>query len=350
MPPRAVILGCAGTRLSAEEARFFADNDPFGFILFARNVDSPAQLRALTNSLRQAVGRAEAPVLIDQEGGRVARLRAPRWREAPAAEIFGRLYRHDPDGACEAVRLNALLLAAELQECGIDVDCAPVLDLRRPEGHEVIGDRAFSDEVDAVVALGGAMAEGLMQGGVTPVGKHVPGHGRAPVDSHLELPRVRDSHATLADSDFRCFQALNGLPWMMTAHVVYEALDKTRPATTSPAVIAEVIRGEIGFDGVLVSDDLSMQALSGDFERRTADALEAGCDLALHCNGEMEEMRAVCRAAPSLSADASRRIETGRARVAAAQKSNGDEAGRTGPETVDQAEIQQRLDALLQAA
>ncbi len=306
--PCAVVLGCSGPRLTAEERRFFAEADPVGFILFARNCESPEQVQILVDSLRETVGRAEAPVLIDQEGGRVARLKPPHWRAAPAPATFGRLAESDAEAAARAAWLNARLLALDLAALGITVDCTPVLDLRLPEGHAVIGDRAFADDPARVARLGARVCAGLEAGGVLPVVKHVPGHGRARVDSHLDLPVVEAPRDVLEASDFRPFAALRDAPWAMTAHVVYSALDSDRPATTSPQVIAEVIRGHIGFDGVLVSDDLSMQALRGDLRSRTRAALAAGCDLVLHCNGDPAEMTAVVEAAAPLYEAAARRL------------------------------------------
>jgi len=306
--PRAVVLGCSGPRLDEAERRLFAEADPLGFILFARNCESPEQVKALVDSLRAAVGRADAPVLIDQEGGRVARLKPPHWRAAPAPAAFGRLAAVDEESAARAAWLNARLLAFDLAALGITVDCTPVLDLRLPEGHAVIGDRAFADDPTLVARLGGRVRAGLEAGGVLPVVKHIPGHGRARVDSHLELPVVDTPRDVLEATDFQPFAALHDAPWAMTAHVVYSALDPDRPATTSPRVIAEVIRGQIGFDGVLVSDDLSMQALRGDLGARTRAALAAGCDLALHCNGDLAEMTAVAEAAAPVFEAAARRL------------------------------------------
>lgn len=334
MPPSAVIFGCAGHRPTDTERRFFREADPLGFILFARNCDTPDQLHGLVEDLRETVGRADAPVLIDQEGGRVARLRPPHWRAAPPAAVFGEIAGRDPVAACEAVRLNARLLAAELAELGISVDCAPLLDLRLPETHDVIGDRSFGEIPDLVATLGRAACEGFLAGGVMPVVKHIPGHGRATVDSHHDSPVVEAPLATLRETDFRVFRALNDAPWAMTAHVVYSAVDPNRPATTSATVIDEVIRGDIGFQGVLVSDDLSMQALSGGLAERTRDALAAGCDIALHCNGRMEEMEAVAAAASPLSAAAMDRLAAAAARLG--------DAGR-----VETAALAERLDTLL---
>lgn len=337
MTVNAAIFGCEGLTLSDWEAGFFREADPYGFILFARNCADPAQVSALVAGLRGCVGRADAPVLIDQEGGRVARLRPPHWRAAPPAGAFGALARRDPERARDAVRLNARLLAAELVRLGITVDCLPVLDLPTPGGHEVIGDRAFGGDPDVVALLGRACCEGLLEGGVLPVIKHIPGHGRATVDSHHRLPVVDAPRAALEAHDFRPFAALADQPWAMTAHVVYSAIDGERPATLSPTVIAEVIRGHMGFDGMLVSDDISMQALSGDIGARAAAALEAGCDVVLHCNGKRAEMRAVAEAVAPMSAAAQRRAARAQARLSPA-------AGG------DMADMTARLDALLGAA
>ena len=307
---RAVVLGCAGPALGADEAAFLREADPLGFILFARNCESPAQVRALVTALRESVGRAEAPVLIDQEGGRVARLRPPHWRAAPAAACFGDLAATDPDRAARAAWINARLIAADLADLGITVNCAPVLDLARPETHAVIGDRALAGDPETVAALGRAVCAGLLAGGVLPVAKHLPGHGRARVDSHAALPIIEADAETLAGSDFVPFTALaEAAPWAMTAHAVYTALDPDRPATLSPGVIAGTLRERIGFSGVLISDDLSMKALSGDLATRAAEALAAGCDLVLHCNGDRAEMAAVVAGCAEVTPAARARLD-----------------------------------------
>lgn len=304
MAPRAVILGCQGVELGAEERRFLAAADPWGFILFARNVADAGQLRRLTGALRDAVGRA-APVMIDQEGGRVARLRAP-WREwLPALDECAR--QPDATRAAVAMRLRYRLIAAELAALGIDVNAAPVLDLVAPGTNAIIRNRAYGSDPEAVAAIGRAVAEGLLAGGVLPVMKHVPGHGRATVDSHLALPRVAATRAELA-ADFAPFRALADLPMAMTAHVVFEAIDAEAPATLSPAVVG-LIRGEIGFDGLLMTDDLSMRALEGDFGLRAERALAAGVDMLLHCNGDAAEAARVAAAAPRLAGRAAARAE-----------------------------------------
>ncbi|MGE5546353.1 MAG: beta-N-acetylhexosaminidase [Solirubrobacterales bacterium] len=304
----AAIFGCAGHVLTDAERAFFTRVNPLGFILFARNVDTPDQVRALVADLRASVGRADAPVLIDQEGGRVQRLRPPHWRKAPPGEPFANLAGRDLAAAKEALRLNFRLIGRELADLGIDVDCAPVLDVPIAGAHDVIGDRAYGRTPDRVAELGRAVCEGLLDEGVLPIVKHIPGHGRAMVDSHLALPVVEASRAELEAQDFPPFRALNDAPWAMTAHVVYKAIDPSAPATTSAKVIGEIIRGVIGFEGVLVSDDLSMKALGGSFEDRTRAALDAGCDVVLHCNGDMGEMQAIASAVRPLTEIAQERI------------------------------------------
>ncbi len=334
MTPNAVIFGCEGPVLSDWEREFFSDHNPLGFILFARNCETPEQIRALVAALRASIDRAEAPVLIDQEGGRIARLKPPPWRAAPAPARFGLIAGRDRERAHEAVRLNARLIAADLMDLEVTVDCAPTLDLPVPGADAVIGDRAFCADAETVADLGGAFCEGLLAGGVLPVIKHMPGHGRARVDSHLKMPVVETARAELEVSDFRPFAALADAPWAMTGHVVYAAFDPDNPATMSRTVIDEVIRGLIGFDGVLVTDDLSMGALAGDFTERAAAALEAGCDLVLHCNGEPGEMTEVARGVTPLSAEAERRLAAAALRPAA-------------PEAVDGATLTARLERLL---
>jgi beta-N-acetylhexosaminidase len=314
-PCRAAIVGIAGTGLGPEERRLIAAHDPLGFILFARNCAAPGQVRALIADLRATVGRADAPVLIDQEGGRVARLRPPRWPEQPPARALGRLAEADPEAGREAAWLHARLLAADLAPLGITVDCAPVLDLAWPGRTAAIGDRAFSADPKIVALLGQAALEGFLAGGVLPVIKHLPGHGRARVDSHLALPVVRASRQELAASDWRPFAACRDAPLGMTAHVLYPALDPESPATHSARIIEEVIRGAIGFQSLLLSDDLSMQALGGRLGERCARALAAGCDVALHCNGDLAEMAEVLTAAGPLTAAAAARLERALARL-----------------------------------
>lgn len=310
------ILGLAGLTLSDEEKALFRAADPAGYILFKRNVDTPDQVRALTRSLRDLAGR-DLPILIDQEGGRVARLRPPHWPEYPAGQVFDLLYEKAPVTAIEAARLNALALAAMLRGLGITVDCLPLLDVRDPEGHDIIGDRSYGAQPMKVAALGRATLDGLRQGGVCGVVKHIPGHGRARADSHLELPIVDASREAL-ERDFEPFRTLSAAPMAMTAHVTYTALDPNRCATLSPTVIA-LIRNDIGFGGLLMSDDLGMHALGApeaggyppgsnalqDFGARAIASLDAGCDIALHCSGDFGEMRAICEAVPAIT-DAAR--------------------------------------------
>ena len=305
---QAVIYGAAGLVLTKDEAAFFRDADPWGFILFARNIGDADQVRALTDDLREAVGR-NAPVLIDQEGGRVARLRPPLVPTRPAMDRFGELAKLDPAAAEEAAFLGARLIAEDCRTLGIDVDCAPVLDVRGPDTHDAIGDRALARDPQTVMRLGRAVADGLMAGGCLPVVKHAPGQGRAMADSHLELPRVAAPLVELEQVDFPPFRALADLPLAMTTHIVFEALDPDRPCTQSPIVIGETIRGRLGFDGLLMTDDLSMKALGDDYATRTAKCLDAGCDVVLHCNGEMDEMLAVARGARPLDADGQRRAD-----------------------------------------
>jgi beta-N-acetylhexosaminidase len=332
--PLPVIFGCSGSELSSAELDFFRACNPLGFILFGRNIVEPDQVRALVGALRGSVGRSDAPVLIDQEGGRVARLKPPHWRAAPPAGRIGALVAtRGLDAACEAARLNSRLLAAELTWLGIDVDCAPVADVPVAQAHEIIGDRAYSTDAFIVGKVARAAAEGFLEGGVIPVIKHIPGHGRAQADSHAELPVVEDRRAALEASDFAAFRALADMPWAMTAHVLYTAIDPDRPATTSRRIIADVIRSYIGFKGVLISDDISMQALEGDLAERARASLDAGCDLVLHCTGDLEEMQAIVKGLPVLSPDAARRLAAGSA------------MRRTQP--VDRVALAARLDELL---
>ncbi len=311
------IFGCAGLALTEDERSFFAEAQPWGFILFARNIDNPAQVIKLAGELRATVRDDKAPVLIDQEGGRVARLRPPHWRARNPAAEFGLLHARSAEAAVEATFLNARLIAHELFDLGITVDCAPVLDVPVEGAHDVIGDRAFSRDPSIVVELGRAMIAGLIDGGVLPVMKHIPGHGRAGADTHLALPHVDIAPDQLSQSDFMTFRGLADCPMAMTAHVVFDAIDPQRPATTSSRVIHEIIRGEIGFDGLLISDDLSMQALQGPLEQRTKASLYAGCDIVLHCNGSLEEMEAVACESRPLEDESARRAEAALARMVA---------------------------------
>jgi len=304
----ACVFGCAGPILSAEEAAFFRDVRPWGFILFGRNIRTPDQVRALVAALRATIDRPDAPILIDQEGGRVQRLGPPHWRRYPPGRAYAAL---EPEIAYRGGRL----IAGDLAALGINFDCAPVLDVPTPGAHDIIGDRAYGDEPDRVASRGRAFAEGLLAGGVLPIIKHIPGHGRAAADSHLDLPVVDAGLADLTARDFAPFRALADLPMAMTAHVVYAAVDPDDPATTSARVIQDVIRGVIGFDGVLISDDLSMKALRGDFSTRASRSLAAGCDLVLHCNGDMAEMRAVSQGIVPLAGAALARTEAALARL-----------------------------------
>jgi beta-N-acetylhexosaminidase len=292
-----------------EESAFFCDANPFGFILFQRNCETPDQVRALVAEMRASVGRDSAPVLIDQEGGRVARLKPPHWRHPPAAAVFSALADRNPESATKAAKLNAQMIAFELLAMGVDVNCAPVLDLPQDGADPIIGDRISGETPEKAAILGRAVCEGYLAGGVLPVIKHIPGHGRATVDSHKALPVVDATHKDLSTFDFRPFKALADMPWGMTAHVVYQVLDEDHPATSSSSVVSDIIRGEIGFEGVLLSDDLSMQALQGSFTDRAESALKAGCDVILHCNGVMEEMAAVVAGCRALSAAALERID-----------------------------------------
>ena len=326
-----VIFGCEATALSASERQFFRDADPLGFILFARNCETPAQIMRLVAELRESVGRTDTPILIDQEGGRVARLKPPHFPAYPAAAKIAAL------GGLRARRaawLAARLIADDLGQLGITVDCAPVLDVPVSGADPIIGDRAWGSEPRIVAENGLAVCDGLMAGDVLPIVKHIPGHGRATVDSHRALPVVETPRATLDSTDFAPFRALAGMPWAMTAHVLYTAIDPDRPATLSPRVIADVIRAGIGFDGVLLCDDLSMAALGGKIETRAWDALQAGCDLVLHCNGILDEMEAIAGAIGPMSEAASRRV------VAA-------EARRHAPGAFDRHESERELAALL---
>lgn len=304
----AVAFGCAGTRLDVEERAFFADARPLGFVLFARNCAEPAQVAGLVEDLRETVSDPFAPVLIDQEGGRVERLKPPHWRHAPPAREFGALWAQNRRAGREAAMLNARLIGDDLASLGITVDCAPVLDVAAPETHRAIGDRAFGSDPDQVADLGQAAAEGLEAAGVTPVIKHLPGQGRAAVDSHHELPRIAAGRAELMRVDFAPFRTLNGLPWGLVGHFVLEQVDRDRAASVSPTVIGDIVRGAIGFDGVLASDDINMQALGGTLAERTAALLAAGCDLVLHCNGVLVEMREVAAAAAPLTGAARMRL------------------------------------------
>jgi beta-N-acetylhexosaminidase len=313
---RAAIVGIAGPVLGAQERALFRARAPWGFILFARNCAAPDQVRALVEDLRTTVGRADAPVLIDQEGGRVARLCPPHWPQWPPARRLGQLAERDAEAGSQAAWLHARLIAADLAALGISVVCAPVLDLALPGQTRAIGDRALTADPQLVARLGQAMIDGFIAGGVLPVIKHLPGHGRARRDSHLGLPIVGAAAEEMAGADWLPFRACRVAPFAMTAHVLYPAFDAARPATLSPVIIDTVIRGAIGFAGALLSDDLSMAALSGSLGERTAAARAAGCDVALHCNGDMAEIKEVLDAAGALEGASAARA---RAALASAQ-------------------------------
>ncbi|RMB05013.1 beta-N-acetylhexosaminidase [Eilatimonas milleporae] len=296
-----VLFGLAGPELLFEERRLFQDCVPAGFILFKRNVENPAQLRRLTDSLRHMTGREHLPILIDQEGGRVQRMGPPRWRAYPAMGVFGHMARQDPAkaaGAASALRLHTRLIADDLRRVGITVNCLPLIDVPQPDADGVIGDRAFDDDPSRVAALGRIVADALTAGGVLPVIKHIPGHGRAMVDSHEALPRVEAALETLEKIDFPPFRALRDAPFAMTAHVVYTALDAAVPATLSRVVIRDWIRGHMGYRGLLMSDDIGMNALSGTMADRARGCIAAGCDLVLHCDGDLDAMRSIADALP----------------------------------------------------
>jgi beta-N-acetylhexosaminidase len=305
---RALIIGVSGTELTAQEGSFLKAFDPWGLILFKRNIEHPQQVKALTEAFRKAVSRPDAPILVDQEGGRVQRLTKPHWPLYPTGETFGRIGRIDPESAKKAAYLGAYLIGIDLISVGISVDCLPVLDIPVAGAHDVIGDRAYGRDAETVSVLGRAAAEGLMASGVIPIMKHIPGHGRAGVDSHLDLPIV-DAPLSELETDFIPFKANADLPMAMTAHVVYEAIDPQNPATTSKTVIDTIIRGKIGFDGLLMGDDVSMQALKGPIAERATASLAAGCDVVLHCNGHFDEMQDLAAVVPELTGKALQRAE-----------------------------------------
>lgn len=307
----ACILDVEGERLTAQERSFFRAIDPWGFILFARSCRNRDQMRALTDEIREAVGR-DCLIFIDQEGGRVARMKPPEWPAWPAPSLWGRLYARDPEAALAGCRLHHRLIAHELRTVGVTADCAPCIDIAVEGAHSVIGDRAFSTDPAVVAALGRAAMEGLHAGGVASVIKHIPGHGRAQADSHLELPAVSEGRQALAH-DLAPFIALRDAPMAMTAHVRYDVWDETAPATTSRTVVQDIIRGEIGFDGLLMSDDASMKALAGPLRARAAGALAAGCDVVLLCNATLEERFDLAVACPELAGDALRRARAAEA-------------------------------------
>ena len=334
MTARAFITDVTGPALTAAERSFLREAEPWGLIVFARNIETPDQVRRLTGDFRDAVGRGDAPVLVDQEGGRVQRLGPPHWPRYPKGAQYAGLYQRDPAAGLEAARLGARLIAADLLPLGIDVDCLPLADVPAAGADPVIGDRAYGDTPEQVAAIAGAVAEGLMAGGVLPVLKHLPGHGRAPADSHQRLPVVDADRATLEATDFAAFRPLAGLPLGMTAHVVFSAYDSLAPATTSVTMVRQVIRDSIGFGGLLMSDDVSMGALDGPVGERARAAWAAGCDVVLHCGGPLAEREAVAAAAPRLAGDALRR-----AQAALAQ--------RRAPDGIDLAQARKAFAALL---
>ena len=329
MMARALITDVSGPVLTADERAFLAQAQPWGLILFARNIVAPEQVRRLVADCRDAVGRADVPVLVDQEGGRVQRLGPPHWPLYPAGAAYGALHDRDPATGLTAARLGGRLIAADLIALGIDVDCLPLADVPAAGADPIIGDRAYGNTPAKVAAIAGAVAEGLLAGGVLPVLKHLPGHGRATTDSHLRLPVVEADRATLEATDFAAFRPLNGLPMGMTAHVVFSAYDPIAPATTSATMVREVIRDSIGFAGLLMSDDLSMRALSGSLSERARATLAAGCDVVLHCNGTLEERRTVADVVPRLAGDALRRADAALAARRVPDATDLDEARRT---------------------
>jgi beta-N-acetylhexosaminidase len=315
--PKAVIFGCHSTELLPEEKAFFQRTNPLGFILFARNCDSVPQIQQLVHDLRQTIDRPDAPILIDQEGGRVTRLTSPTWRKAPPAEAFGIMAEEDPENASWCSRANAWLIGRELQKLGITVNCAPVVDVLHEMTHPIIGDRAFSHHPDIVATLALQAIKGFQEAGITATIKHIPGHGQATVDSHEKLPVVSASLENLASSDFEAFRQVcqhfkretDVTPWGMTAHIIYSAIDPVMPATQSPLVIDSVIRGHIGFTGFLISDCLTMKALEGNLGKRAKISLDAGCDAVLHCSGILEEMIEVASQTTQLKTESLRRLQ-----------------------------------------
>jgi beta-N-acetylhexosaminidase len=334
MSSRAFITGVSGLELSASEREFIRTERPWGFILFKRNIETPDQVSALVEELRSCLGESDAPVLIDQEGGRVARLAPPHWPVYPPGAVFGALYDLDPALGLQAARLSSRLIAADLIDLGVTVDCLPLADVPVAGADAVIGNRAYGTEPAKVAAIARAVTGGLEQGGVLPVLKHIPGHGRATADSHFRLPTVDTTCQELEQTDFAAFQPLADLPMAMTAHVVFSALDPAQPATTSATIIRQVIRGAIGFQGLLMSDDVSMNALAGSITERTRAIVNAGCDMVLHCNGKLDEMRDVARETPELTDEALQRAR----RALASRKQ---------PEPLDRRAARAELDALV---
>jgi len=334
MTSRAFITGISGLGLTDDERGFLRETRPWGFILFKRNVDNPAQVAGLVQQLRTEIDAPDAPVLIDQEGGRVQRLGPPHWPVYPRGAVFSALYDIDSRLGLTAARLSARLIAADLAELGITVDCLPLADVPIAGADAVIGDRAYGTEPAKVAAIARAVTEGLEQGSVLPVLKHIPGHGRATADSHFRLPQVDTPRDELERTDFAAFQPLADLPMAMTAHVVFSALDPAQPATTSATIIDQVIRQRIGFQGLLMSDDVSMNALEGTIAERTRAIVAAGCDVVLHCNGKLDEMREVAAETPELAGRALQRAEAAR-------------ASRKPPQPFDRAAARAELEALI---
>ena len=337
MGTRAFITGISGPELTGAEREFIRSERPWGFILFKRNIETPAQVTLLVRELREAIDNPDAPVLIDQEGGRVQRLGPPHWPVYPPGAVFGALYDVDRPLGLTAARLSARLMAADLIELGITVDCLPLADVPVAGADAVIGNRAYGTEPGKVAAIARAVTDGLEQGGILPVLKHIPGHGRATADTHFRLPEVDTSKIELERTDFAAFQPLAHLPMAMTAHVVFSALDPAQPATTSATIIQQVIRGVIGFQGLLMSDDVSMNALAGSIAERTRAIFTAGCDMVLHCNGKLDEMREVAAETPELSGMA---LERARRAL----------ASRAAPQAFDRLAARAELEALVDRA
>jgi beta-N-acetylhexosaminidase len=337
MSTRAFITGVSGLELTAEERAFLRAERPWGFILFKRNIDSPAQVARLVEELRNTTGDLDAPVLIDQEGGRVQRLGPPHWPVYPPGAVFSALYDAEPEAGLRAAWLSSRLIASDLVDLGITVDCLPLADVPVEGADAVIGNRAYGTEPGKVAIIARAVTDGLSQGGILPVLKHIPGHGRATADTHFKLPIVDNAKSELEASDFEAFRPLADLPMAMTAHVVFSALDATQPATTSATIIEQVIRGSIGFQGLLMSDDVSMNALAGSIAERTRAIVSAGCDMVLHCNGKLDEMRDVVSETPVLAGKA---LERAKAALAA----------RRQPEPFDRTAGRAELDALIARA
>jgi beta-N-acetylhexosaminidase len=337
MPTRAFITGVSGPGLTADERDFIRAERPWGFILFKRNIDNPEQVAGLVKELRRMSEAPDAPILIDQEGGRVQRFGPPHWPVYPAGAVFGALYDIDPELGLKAARLSARLIAADLIDCGVSVDCLPLADVPVAGADAVIGARAYGTEPGKVATIARAVTDGLEQGGILPVLKHIPGHGRATADTHFRLPVVDTPGEELERTDFAAFRPLKDLPMAMTAHVVFSALDSAQPATTSATIINQVIRGHIGFQGLLMSDDVSMNALAGSIGERSKAIISAGCDMILHCNGNLDEMREVAREAPELTGEALRRAGAAL-------------ASRKTPKPFDRAAARAELDELIARA